>query len=137
MEKFTPLPAGQKNKDFEWDKNVEGKRVNAFGLCIIPCPSHGLMGPCTKTMASKKFSTWVVLFILILSASKVAFMKVLGTSELGDSSKSAIILGFYFQFVSSFKKQRERKLYSSNHTINSHNKLMCQSITIQNKKKLY
>ena len=47
-------------------------------------------------MASKKFSTWVVLFILMfLFASKVASRKAFGTSELVDASKSALILGLY------------------------------------------
>ena len=59
------------------------------------------MSPCTKTMASKKFITWGFLFILMfLLASEAASRKVPGTSELGNSSNSILILGFYFQFAS-------------------------------------
>ena len=59
------------------------------------------MRPCTRTMASKKFITWGFLFILMfLLASEAASRKVLETFELGNSSNSAFILGFYFQFAS-------------------------------------
>ena len=59
------------------------------------------MHSCIKTMASKKFITWGLLFILMfLLASQAASRKVLETSELGNSSNSVLILGFYFQFAS-------------------------------------
>ncbi|KAM3729528.1 hypothetical protein ACB098_12G019400 [Castanea mollissima] len=44
------------------------------------------MRSCTKTMASKKFITWGLLFVLMfLLASEAASRKVLVNSELGNS----------------------------------------------------
>ncbi len=79
-----------------------------FGLHIYKYHAQD-MRPCNKTiaMASKNFITWVVLFILtFLFASKAASREVPGTSRRGMSSKSALILGFYFQFVSKIKADK-------------------------------
>ena len=76
------------------------ERQVIFGLSTyIACIKyHALeMCACTRTMASKKFITWGFLFILMfLLASEAASRKVLETFELGNSSNSAFILGFYF-----------------------------------------
>ncbi|KAK7851706.1 hypothetical protein CFP56_041294 [Quercus suber] len=50
------------------------------------------MRSCTKTMASKKFITWGLLFILtFLLASEAASRKVLETSELGNSKVRGVL----------------------------------------------
>ncbi|KAK4570892.1 hypothetical protein RGQ29_029665 [Quercus rubra] len=50
------------------------------------------MRSCTKTMASKKFITWGLLFILMyLLASQAASRKVLETSELGNSKPRGVM----------------------------------------------
>nr|XP_023917352.1 uncharacterized protein LOC112028888 [Quercus suber] len=49
------------------------------------------MRSCTKTMASKKFITWGLLFILMfLLALEAASRKVLETSELGNSKPRGV-----------------------------------------------
>ena len=52
-------------------------------------------------MASKKFITSVVLFILMLlfAASKAEFRGVAETSKLGRTSKSALIVGFHILLI--------------------------------------
>ncbi|KAK4570897.1 hypothetical protein RGQ29_029670 [Quercus rubra] len=50
------------------------------------------MRSCTKMMASKKFITWGLLFILMfLLPSEAASRKVLETSELGNSKPKGVM----------------------------------------------
>ena len=80
---------------------MKGGCSSGFGYIFrIPSPRHASIVLCAKTMASRKFFTSVVLFILMLIfASKAESSGVTETSKLGVTSKSALILGFYILFV--------------------------------------